>query len=76
MAHTVDGSRFEVRFEGLKLPAEVEGRIANAIQRAALAELANVDLRVKGASQVGVNLIPGWPETAGIIIRPIDIFQA
>ena len=31
---------------------------------------------VKGASQVGVNLIPGWPETAGIIIRPIDIFQA
>jgi hypothetical protein len=40
----VKSSEFLVKFDGVKLPAEAEGRIAAAIQAAALNELARLDL--------------------------------
>lgn len=37
-------SEFVVKFDGVKLPAEAEARIAAAVQTAALAELAKLEL--------------------------------
>ncbi len=45
MATHADGSsEFLVKFDGVKLPADAEGRIAAAIQAAALSEFAKLDL--------------------------------
>jgi hypothetical protein len=42
-------SEFIVRFDGIKLPEDAENRIAVAIQSAAFAELAKLDLASKVA---------------------------
>lgn len=39
------GSTFVVRLNGIKLPAAAEAQISRAVQAAAMAELAKLDLR-------------------------------
>ena len=44
MAKEEMGSEFQVKLDGLKLPADAEARITVAIRKAVLSELAGLDL--------------------------------
>lgn len=50
---------------GVQLPPEAAKRIAQSVQRAVLAELANVDLK----GPVAVNFLPNGG-TQGIVVHP------
>jgi hypothetical protein len=58
-------SDFIVRFEGVDLPKETRERIAEAIQAAAFAEFAKLDLAHDYVTQIPPS--PGWN---GIELRP------
>jgi hypothetical protein len=67
-------SIFQVRFDGVRLPRETEMKIADAIQRAALLELASLDMRAHGAERLVIDLAPDWGELWGFHIGPVDRF--
>jgi hypothetical protein len=72
MAAMADKKRLEFRvvFDNVDLPEEVAHRINAAVQQAALAELAAIDL--EGDLQVSRAWRRPWPGPWGIIFRPLS----
>jgi hypothetical protein len=62
-------AQFKVVLEGMKLDEKRGARLSNAIQRAVLAELADVDTRGDEASLILEKL---GPETRGLIAIRVD----
>jgi hypothetical protein len=66
MVKKQSGSEFAVKLAGLKLPAEIEKRIATEIRQAVLREIAKLDFKGDLRIRPGIKLGPG---TLGIAIE-------
>lgn len=68
MEQRVEGSHFEVKLSGIKLPADVESRVALEIRRVVMRELAGIDL--KGDLRIAPGFVIG-PSTQGFIAEVV-----